>query len=249
MESKASRTLRAQLDDGVPREEALQLGYALFEQGMGNFQSERYEEAIEQFEASLAINERHMVPGALGLCTNLNNLASAYDRVGRKDAAIYFYERAIGVLNATGEPQSRWDEQRRRARDHVLSKLARLAKAESAALPDDGADEALAQPVAGAMWEEVRAMPANALHLRPRRARARRVESTLGLRQRACALLTARSPSARPSHTRVSAVVWLGWGLGRRASDCTQRASLRRRSCSSRTCSPSTASSGRMTPL
>lgn len=137
-------------------------------QGMDLFQRERYAEAIQLFDQSLGINERYMAPGALGLCTNLNNLASAYDKLNQKATAIYFYERAVGVLN---HPSAVWDEQRRRARDHVMGKLSRMVRDESDSA-DDSAQFALAQRVASAMWEEVRPRAAGcgAQRARPRRA-------------------------------------------------------------------------------
>jgi tetratricopeptide (TPR) repeat protein len=121
---------------------------------MEHFLNDRFAESIPLFDQSLSINERHMAPSALGLCTNLNNLASAYDQLGQKDTAIYFYERAACVIN---HPSAVWDEQRRRARDHVLGKLGRMT---NTARPDgDGAETAdemrAAQRVAAVMWEEV----------------------------------------------------------------------------------------------
>lgn len=119
---------------------------------MGLFQRERYADAIELFDQSLGINERYMAPSALGLCTNLNNLASAHDRLGQRGAAVYFYERALAGLHAPG---AHWDEQRRRARDHVVGKLGRMRRDE-ADEAEDGAQLDLAQRAAAAMWEEVR---------------------------------------------------------------------------------------------
>jgi tetratricopeptide (TPR) repeat protein len=129
-------------------------------QGIEHFQSERYAEAIRLFDQSLAINERHMAPSALGLCTNLNNLASAYDKLGQAQSAVYFYERAVGVIN---HPSASWDEQRRRARDHVMGKLGRMTQRGPDGVGEgEGEEEAeatllTAQRVAAVMWEEVSA--------------------------------------------------------------------------------------------
>lgn len=97
-----------------------------------------------------------MKPGSLGLCTNLNNLASAYDKQEQYDAALYFYERAVDVLNVGSANGSvAMDEQRRRARDHVMGKLARMPRpnrSTSALIEDNDAT----QEVVAHMWEEVR---------------------------------------------------------------------------------------------
>eukprot|EP00302_Diacronema_sp_CCMP2436_P039152 CAMPEP_0180016546 /NCGR_PEP_ID=MMETSP0984-20121128/19369_1 /TAXON_ID=483367 /ORGANISM="non described non described, Strain CCMP 2436" /LENGTH=319 /DNA_ID=CAMNT_0021939497 /DNA_START=19 /DNA_END=976 /DNA_ORIENTATION=- len=143
------RRLQAQLDEGVPKEEGLQLGYALFDEGMEHFSCARYPESLKDFEQSLAINERFMAPEALELCTNLNNCASAHEKLGQREMAVYFYERAVAVLN---HPSAVYDEQRRRARDHVMGKLGRMTRGDAA--DDAGGNAQATQLVAAALWEE-----------------------------------------------------------------------------------------------
>mmetsp|Transcript_15711 Transcript_15711/g.38502 ORF Transcript_15711/g.38502 Transcript_15711/m.38502 type:complete len:319 (-) Transcript_15711:271-1227(-) len=119
---------------------------------MQHFQDDRYAEAINLFERSLAINERFMPHGAVGLVTNLNNLASAHDKMGERETAVYFYERAVRVIHAHPYSGMIWDEQRRRARDHVAGKLARAPTLNTSDL--DALDVEAAHEVAAALWEE-----------------------------------------------------------------------------------------------
>ena len=103
--------------------DALRVASSIFAEGLAHLQAGRLDDALQNFEMSLSINQKYLQPASLDNITCFQHIASVHDKLGNLREAAQYLERAKSQLSSGTLPQGERGFSSRRRRHELLKQV------------------------------------------------------------------------------------------------------------------------------